>query len=92
MSSSIHYKQLTHHLQMEWLLQFLHLLFLGSLLICSSSSRAISDQIAKVHITHTFPMSLCLIIFYDKITKASLILCSLMLFIWEIHHQTTLMI
>jgi len=76
---------------MEWLLQFLHILFLASFFICSSSSRAISDQIAKVHITHTFPMSLCLIIFYDKITKASPIFCSLMLFIWEIHHQTTLM-
>jgi len=71
---------------MEWLLP--HLL-LASLIF--SSSIAISDQVAKVHITHTFPMSLFLIIFYDKITKATLIFCSLMLFIWEIHHQTTLM-
>ncbi|CAJ2657246.1 unnamed protein product [Trifolium pratense] len=39
---------------MEWLLQFFHLLFVASLLICSSSSSsiAISDQIAKPYVVY----------------------------------------
>ncbi|WJX93101.1 hypothetical protein P8452_74668 [Trifolium repens] len=37
---------------MEWLLQFFHLLFVASLLICSSCSIAISDQIAKPYVVY----------------------------------------